>query len=39
MAKDALPQSFIRELAIEVRDETKEPLLRALLRFEIERLS
>ena len=38
MAKDALPQSFIRELAIEVRGETKESLLRTRLKFETERL-
>ena len=34
MARDVLPGSLRRELAIEVRDETKEPLLRTSLVFE-----
>ena len=34
MAKDVLPGSLRRELAIEVRDESKEPLLRTSLVFE-----
>jgi hypothetical protein len=38
MAKDVLPGAAIREIAIEVRDEAKEPLLRAVLRFEVQRL-
>ena len=38
IAKDVVPGSTSRELAIEVRDETKQPLLRTMLRFEIERL-
>ena len=38
MAKDALPGASAREIAIEVRDEAKEPLLRTLLRFEVQRL-
>jgi hypothetical protein len=38
MANDASPNAYVREMAIEVRDEGKEPLLRTVLRFEIERL-
>ena len=38
MAKEALPGSVAREMAIEVRDEHKGPLLRAALRFEVQRL-
>ena len=38
MARDVLPSSVVREMAIEVRDEDKEPLLRTTLRFEFERL-
>jgi len=36
IAKDVLPAAFVREMAIEVRDEHKD--LRTVLRFEIERL-
>ena len=38
MARDVFPGSVARELAIEVRDENKEPLLRTTLRFEVQRL-
>jgi hypothetical protein len=38
MARDVLPGSVRRELAIEVRDEAKEPLLRTTLMFEAVRL-
>jgi len=38
LAKDVLPGRAVREMAIEVRDEGKVPLLRTVLRFEIERL-
>ena len=38
LARDVLPGRAVREMAIEVRDEVKEPLLRTVLRFEIERL-
>jgi hypothetical protein len=38
LAKDVLPGRAVREMAIEVRDEVKDPLLRTILRFEIERL-
>jgi Domain of unknown function (DUF6894) len=38
IAKDVLPGSTVREMAIEVRDEAKDPLLRTVLRFEVERL-
>lgn len=38
MARDVLPGPTLREMAVEVRDEAKEPLLRAALRFEIQRL-
>jgi hypothetical protein len=34
IAKDVLPSSIRRELAIEVRDEAKRPLLRTSLVFE-----
>jgi hypothetical protein len=38
MARDVLPGATRRELAIEVRDEYKEPLLRTSLIFEAIRL-
>ena len=38
MARDVLPGSIRRELAIEVRDEHKEPLLKTSLVFEAVRL-
>jgi hypothetical protein len=38
LARDVLPGRAVREMAIEVRDEVKDPLLRTVLRFEIERL-
>jgi hypothetical protein len=38
LAKDVLPGSVRRELAIEVRDEHREPLLKSFLVFEVERL-
>jgi hypothetical protein len=38
LAKDVLPGSIRRELAIEVQDEYKEPLLRTSLMFEAVRL-
>jgi hypothetical protein len=38
MARDVLPGSLRRELAIEVRDEGWEPLLRTMLVFEAVRL-
>lgn len=38
MAKDVLPGSLRRELAIEVRDEHRELLLRTCLVFEASRL-
>jgi hypothetical protein len=38
MAKSVLRGTVARELAIEVRDEAKEPLLRTVLRFEVQRL-
>ena len=38
MARDVLPGAYARELTIEVRDESNEPLLRAALRFEVQRL-
>ena len=38
MAKDVLPGSIRRELAIEVRDGDKEPLFRTSLVFEAVRL-
>jgi hypothetical protein len=38
MARDVVPASMVREIAIEVRDEAKEPLLRTTMRFEVERL-
>jgi hypothetical protein len=38
LAKDVLPGSVRRELAIEVRDQAREPLLRSSLSFEVERL-
>jgi hypothetical protein len=34
-AKDAIPGSLRRELAVEVRDGTERALLRAALRFEV----
>ena len=39
MAKDALPRSARREMAIEVRDETSRPVLRAALWFEVQFLA
>jgi hypothetical protein len=36
MAKFVLPGSVIRELAIEVRNAAKQPLLRAMLRYEAQ---
>jgi hypothetical protein len=38
LAKDVLPGCDRRELAIEVRDAAKEPVLRTCLTFEAERL-
>jgi hypothetical protein len=38
MAKSVLPGAAVREIAIEVRDENKQPLLRTVLRFEVHRL-
>jgi hypothetical protein len=38
MGKSVLPGSIVREIAVEVRDEAKEPLLRTVLRFEVQRL-
>jgi hypothetical protein len=38
MAKDVLPGPLVHEMAVEVRDSAKDPLLRAALRFEIQRL-
>jgi hypothetical protein len=38
MARDVVPTAMVREMAIEVRDEAKEPLLRTTFRFEVERL-
>jgi hypothetical protein len=38
MAKDVLPGSTVRQLAIEVRDDGSNPILRTVLRFEIEKL-
>ena len=38
LARDVLPGSFRRELAIEVRDGAREPLLRTILVFEAVRL-
>jgi len=38
MAKFALPGSVVRELAVEVRDAAKQPLLRAMLRYEAQPL-
>jgi hypothetical protein len=38
MARDVLPRAVRRVLAIEVRDEAKEPLLEARLIFEVARL-
>ena len=39
MAKDALPGAVEREMAVEVRDERKQPLLRADLSFYMRRLT
>jgi uncharacterized protein DUF6894 len=39
MAKDALPGSVRREIAIEVRDEASRPVLRAALWFEVQTLA
>jgi hypothetical protein len=38
LAKDVLAGSVRRELATEIRNEAGEPLLRATLVFEVERL-
>ena len=38
MARDVLPGSLRRELAIEVRDEHRDPLLRTSLVFEAIRI-
>ena len=38
MAKDVLPNGMKHEMAIEVRDDAKEPLLQTILRFEVKRL-
>jgi hypothetical protein len=38
MAKDVLPGPLVHEMAVEVRDSEEDPLLRAALRFEIQRL-
>jgi hypothetical protein len=38
MARDVLPGPLVHEMAVEVRDDLKDPLLRAALRFEIQRL-
>jgi hypothetical protein len=38
MAKFVLPGSVVRELAIEVRDAAKLPLLRTILRYEAQPL-
>ena len=38
IAQYALPGVVAREIAVEVRGEDKEPLLRAELRFEVQRL-
>jgi hypothetical protein len=38
-AKDVIPKSMLSEIAIEVRDETSRPLLRASLQFEVQPLT
>jgi len=38
IAKFVLPGAAVRELAIEVRDAAKQPLLRATLRYEAQPL-
>jgi hypothetical protein len=38
MAKFVLPGAVVRELAIEVRDAAKRPLLRTMLRYEAQPL-
>lgn len=38
MARDIMPNGTKHEIAIEVRDEAKEPLLQTILRFEVRRL-
>jgi hypothetical protein len=38
MAKDVLPGPLIHEMAVEVRDSEGVSLLRAALRFELQRL-
>lgn len=35
MARDAIPGAIRRELAVEVKDENRRPLLRAALWFEV----
>ena len=39
MARDLLPGSVSREIAIEVKNEAREPLLRAGLSFELLKLA
>ncbi len=39
IAKDAIPHSERRELAIEVRDEADRPIIRATLCFEVQVLA
>jgi hypothetical protein len=39
MARDVLPGKLRRELAVEVRDEEKRPVLRASLWFEVQTLA
>lgn len=39
IAKDELPGSVRREIAIEVRDEASRPVLRAALWFEVQTLA
>ena len=38
IARDVLPGATRRELAIEVSDHDREPLLRSILVFEVQRL-
>jgi hypothetical protein len=38
MARDAIPGLDVYEMAIEVSDEAKNPLLRTMFRFEVQRL-
>ena len=39
IARDTLPGTFRREIAIEVKDESSGPLLRAGLSFELRKLA